>query len=90
LVWFAREELKDLKLWKTLLAKAAMGISMNLIVIRILTCVCWSDACPFGIEGYSFNDRAWCLRIPETSPIFGSPRVNNLLKFLGIVINFLA
>jgi hypothetical protein len=86
-VTFARDELKDLQLWERLLTKAAAGISMNLIVIRDPTCVCWSDACPYGIGGYSLNGRAWRIRIPTTSPIFGSSKVNNLLEFLGMVIN---
>jgi hypothetical protein len=86
-VHFPRDELKDLQLWKRLLTKAATGISMNLITIREPTCVCWSDACPFGLGGYSVNGRAWRIRIPESSPIFGSPKVNNLLEFLAMVVN---
>jgi hypothetical protein len=86
-VRFSRNELKDLKLWKRLLTKAASGISMNLITICEPTCVCWLDACPFGLGGYSVNGRAWRIRIPETSLIFGSPKVNNLLEFIAMVVN---
>jgi hypothetical protein len=68
-------------------SKAALGISMNLITIRSPSRVCWSDACPFGLGGYSATGRAWRIRIPASSPIFGNPTVNNLLKFLGMAIN---
>jgi hypothetical protein len=52
-VRFAKEEIKDLNLWKRLLTKASLGISMNLLVSRRLSQVCWSNACPFGLGGYS-------------------------------------
>ncbi len=86
-VHFHCVELKDLQLWKRLLTKAAKGISMNLITIHEPTCVCSSDTCPFGLGGYSVNGRTWQIRIPENSPIFGSPKVNNLLEFLAMVVN---
>lgn len=79
--------IKDLKLWLTLLTKAARGISLNLVTVRRPTRVCWSDACPFGIGGYSTSGRAWRVQIPTTSSLFGHPGVNNLLEFLGMVIN---
>jgi hypothetical protein len=86
-VRFPRDALKDLKLWKRLLTKAAAGISMNIIVARTPSRVCWSDACPVGLGGYSATGRAWRIRIPESSPLYGHPKVNNLLEFLGMVIN---
>jgi hypothetical protein len=60
---------------------------MNLLVTREPDRICWSDACPFGFGGYSLSGRAWRLRIPRSSPIFGHQGVNNLLEFLGMAIN---
>jgi hypothetical protein len=78
----------DLQLWMDLLAKANKGISINLIVTRQPSRVCWSDLCPFGIGGYSLvTGFAWRIRIPGKSIIYGSNHVNNLLEFLGTAIN---
>jgi hypothetical protein len=85
-IYLARDELKDLKLWKRLLTKASHGISMNLIAARTPSCICWSDACPFGIGGYSITGRAWRIKIPQSSPLYGHPKINNLLEFLGMVV----
>jgi hypothetical protein len=60
---------------------------MNLLVTREPDMVCWSDACPLGIGGYSLSGRAWRLRIPDTSPHHGHKGINNLLEFLGMAIN---
>jgi hypothetical protein len=81
-------EAEDLKLWQEILERVHHGVSMNLIVIRQPTRLCWSDSCPFGIGGYCLtNGFAWRLRIPSTSPIHGSNLINNLLEFLGMAIN---
>ena len=77
----------DLTLWKTILANANTGISMNLIVTREPDRICWSDACPFGIGGYSLSGRAWRIQIPASSTIRGHAGVNNLLEFVGMVVN---
>ena len=77
----------DLKLWEALLKQARRGISMNLLVTRQPDKICWSDACPLGIGGYNLNGRAWRIRIPETSPVRGHSGVNNLLEFIGMVVN---
>jgi hypothetical protein len=79
--------LSDLRLWEGFLEHANQGVSMNLLVTREPNKICWSDACPYGLGGYSLSGRAWRLRIPRTSPIFGHPGVNNLLEFLGMAIN---
>ena len=76
-----------LDVWEEFLADAHAGVSMNLLVTRTPNKVCWSDACPFGIGGYSLSGRAWRLQIPPTSPIFGHRGVNNLLEFVGMAIN---
>jgi hypothetical protein len=46
------DEVADLVLWKALLSKAHLGISMNLIVTRRPNRIVWSDSCPFGIGGF--------------------------------------
>jgi hypothetical protein len=82
-----KDEIYDLRLWTALLKKASIGISINLVVVRRPTCVCWSDACPAGIGGYSLTGRAWRIRIPSSSILFMHPKVNNLLEFIGMVVN---
>ena len=77
----------DLVLWEEFLTDAHAGVSMNLLVTRTPNKVCWSDACPYGIGGYSLSGRAWRIRIPQTSPIFGHRGINNLLEFVGMAIN---
>ena len=78
---------KDLELWVEFLRDAHRGISINLLITRQPDRICWSDACPFGIGGYSITGRAWRIRIPKASIIYGNKRVNNLLEFLGMVVN---
>ena len=60
---------KDLKLWEEFLNVAHRGIPINLLVTRQLDHICWSDACPFGIGGYSITGRAWRIRVPKDSII---------------------
>ena len=81
------EAIYDLYLWLSFLAHSHRGVPMNLLVTREPDKVCWSDACPLGIGGYSLSGRAWRLRIPEASPIRGHKGINNLLEFLGMGIN---
>ena len=78
---------EDLQLWERFLEKAAAGIPINILVTREPDVVCWSDACPYGIGGYGLTGRAWRIRIPKGSPIYGSKRVNNLLEFIGMAVN---
>jgi hypothetical protein len=82
------EVLADFVLWRSLLAKAHSGISMNLIVTRRPNRLVWSDSCPCGIGGFRLHSgRAWRIRIPKASMLYGSDRVNNLLEFLGMAVN---
>ena len=81
------EDLADIALWRTILARANQGISMNLIASREPDRICWSDACPWGIGGYSLSGRAWRVQIPPTSLVRGHRGVNNLLEFVGMVVN---
>ena len=80
--------LSDLNLWLELLRRANAGISMNLVVTRRPSRISWSDSCPFGLGGFLLRSgRAWRLRIPEESVLYGSASINNLLEFLGMAVN---
>jgi hypothetical protein len=80
-------EIGDLTLWKQILDQAHLGVSLNLLVTRQPDRICWSDACPYGIGGYSLSGLAWRIRIPHESGVRGHPGVNNLLEFIGMTIN---
>ena len=51
LVPIGREARADFALWQHILSRANKGVSMNLIVTRRPSRICWSDACPFGMGG---------------------------------------
>jgi len=89
MVRLSMNELDDLGLWQGFLRKAREGISMNLLTIRMPTLIGWSDSCPFGLGGFTLKGRAWRLRVPRSSPIYGDDRANNALEFLGMAINVL-
>ena len=80
-------EVDDLGLWIFFLEQAHRGISMNQITIRKPSKICWSDSCPFGIGGFLLSGRAWRIRIPNTSPIYGVDMANNVLEFLGMMVS---
>jgi hypothetical protein len=82
----AQDELEDFELWIVFLTQANQGISMNKITIRQPTKICWSDSCPFGIGGFLLSGRAWRIRIPDSSPIYGLDIANNVLEFLGMMV----
>ena len=80
--------LADFRLWLELLRRANIGISMNLIVTRRPNRLNWSDSCPFGLGGFLLKSgQAWRIRIPKDSILHGSPKINNLLEFLGMAVN---
>ena len=81
-----QEELDDFDLWVFFLAQARAGISMNQMTTRRPTKICWSDSCPFGIGGFLLSGRAWRIRIPESSPLYGLDIANNVLEFLGMMV----
>ena len=87
MVHLGPEVLADFKLWKEILLKVHAGISINLIVTREPDRICWSDACPFGLGGYSISGRAWRLQLPKGHPLRGHPGINNLLEFTAMVVN---
>jgi hypothetical protein len=80
------EELEDLALWGFFLEKAHAGISLNRVTTRRPSKICWSDSCPFGIGGFLLSGRAWRIRIPPSSPIYGVDIANNVLEFLGMMV----
>ena len=57
--------IKDLKLWLKCMRKAATGVSINILVLRVATHLYRSDAAVHGIGGYSDRGRAWRYEIPE-------------------------
>ena len=79
-------EIDDFDLWVFFLTQARAGISMNQMTIRQPSKICWSDSCPFGIGGFLLSGRAWRIRIPESSPIYGLDIANNVLEFLGMMV----
>ena len=81
-----QDEIDDFELWTVFLSQAHTGISMNQITIRQPTKTCWSDSCPFGIGGFLLSGRAWRIRIPDSSPIYGLDIANNVLEFLGMMV----
>jgi hypothetical protein len=60
---------------------------MNRITIRQPSQLAVSDSCPFGIGGFLLNGRAWRVRIPSSSPLYGESTANNFLEFLGMIVN---
>jgi hypothetical protein len=82
-------EMADLKLWIEFLDLAREGISINILTVRTLTRMAWSDSCPFGLGGYSLQGRAWRIRVPNDCPFYGDDAANNVLEFLGITISIM-
>lgn len=81
------EEFVDLELWIKFLIKAAQGISLNKIVHVAPTVYAISDSCPQDVGGFRGDRRAWCIKIPKSSIMFGLNAINNFLELLGVVIN---
>ena len=81
-----REEIKDFKLWKKLLSQARTGISLNGLVFRNPTRLCFSDSCPQGLGGYTHGGRGWRLKLNPKLAAYGEDISNNLLEFLGMAI----
>jgi hypothetical protein len=81
-----QSEIDDFELWVFFLSQARAGISMNQLTVRRPSKICWSDSCPFGIGGFLLSGRAWRIRIPESSPLYGLDIANNVLEFLGMMV----
>jgi hypothetical protein len=80
------QEGEELRLWLDFLKLAHTGISLNRITIRKPSKIGWSDSCPFGLGGFLLSGRAWRIRIPATSPLFGVDIGNNVLEFLAMAV----
>jgi hypothetical protein len=75
--------IKDLELWLDILKTARLGISMNLLTFRPPDTIYWSDACEYGLGGYSSHGFAWRWKIP---PELQHRAHINLLEFLAETI----
>ena len=85
-----KSEVDDLVLWQTFLRSANHGISLNNLVLRTPSRLCWSDSCPLGLGGFVLESgRAWRLRIPQQSILQTHKGTNNLLEFLALVVSTL-
>jgi hypothetical protein len=85
-VTLSKDEIADLLLWTKFLLTARRGISMNLLTLRKPSQIGISDSCPFGLGGFTWDGRAWRLRIPPSSPIYGLAEANNVLEFLVMAV----
>jgi hypothetical protein len=86
-VTLSNEEVDDLNLWIRFLLVARAGISMNLLTLRRPSQVGISDSCPFfGLGGFTWSGRAWRIRIPPSSVIYGVSEANNVLEFLAMAV----
>jgi hypothetical protein len=75
--------INDLELWLNILTTARSGISMNLLTFRPPNTIYWSDACEYGLGGYSSHGLAWRWKIPLDL----QQRAHiNLLEFLAETI----
>ena len=81
------EDCRLIRLWRELLKKSTEGISMNRLVIREPSKIVFSDSCPFGLGGFLLDGRAWRIRIPTASPLYGLQIANNFLEFLAMTVN---
>ena len=77
----------DFRLWADILRRAHTGVPINLMVTREPSRICWSDACPYGMGGYSLSGRAWRLRILSDHPVHGQSGANSLLALVAVVVN---
>ena len=80
------DEIQDLHLWLKYLQLAHDSISLNLLTLREPQMLGISDSCPFGLGGFTWSGRAWRLRVPPSSPLFGDCVANNFLEFLAMAI----
>jgi hypothetical protein len=85
-VSFNNEEVSDLLLWSRFLLAARQGISMNLLTLRKPSKVGLSNSCPFGMGGFTWQGRAWRLRIPPECLLHGVSKANNVLESLAMAV----
>ena len=77
-------DIQDLKLWITLLQHVStLGIDINMVNFTSPTDISKSDACEFGLGGYSNCGLAWRYKLP--SDLIGVFTIN-LLEFVAVII----
>ena len=77
-------EIDDLKLWHYWIGHLnSNGISINNLAFTRPTAIVWSDACEFGLGGYTRDGNAWRYLLPEHLRLRASI---NLLEFIASVI----
>jgi hypothetical protein len=86
LVDLSHESVDELELWLKLLFQARNGISLNQMTIRKPSQLLFSDTCPFGLGEMTLQGRAWRLKIPKLSMLFGHHEAGNILEYLAMVI----
>ena len=77
------EEIKDLELWIKFLRLANRGVSLNSLVFRKYEVVGISDACEYGMGGYTTNGQAWRFLLP---PNLQGVFTVNFLEFCAVII----
>jgi len=75
--------MKDLELMKESLAKAKLGIDMNLLAFVAPDQTYYSDSCPAGLRGYSNRGHTWRFYVPSHLQFRAT---NNLLEYLAAII----
>jgi hypothetical protein len=77
-------EIEDLKLWKFFLTHlSTKGVSFNNVCFTKPSHITYSDACEWGLGGYTMNGTAWRFEIPEHLRLRASI---NLLEFMAAII----
>jgi hypothetical protein len=74
----------DLALWLKLLSAAEAGLSMNLLSFRAPNIIYRTDACEFGMGGFSSRGRAWRFQLP---PHLRSRAHIGLLEFIAQIVS---
>ena len=78
-----KKHVLDLTLLKDFITSANKGINMNLLTFRRPSHCYRSDACPWGLGGFSNQGRAWRFEIPKNL-LFRATL--NMLEFLACVV----
>jgi hypothetical protein len=77
-------DIKDLKLWTFFIKHlSTTGVSINNICLTAPSAVTYSDACEWGIGGYTTHGNAWRYILPQD--LWGQASIN-LLEFIAAII----
>ena len=86
-IYMAPWDIKDLKLWKAMISSLSkIGISINNICTVLPSSIVCSDACEWGLGGYSRQGPAWRWLIPLA--LQGKASIN-FLEFLAAIITIM-